>query len=222
MDNRRIAGLVLITIGLFGLASFVPPYAAQLQSYSGWGSLCGMMSGMMGGYNANPGGQRITIDRASRIAQLHLSSFGNPDIAIYEIMEFQYNFYVLFYEKSTGVRAFEMLVDPYTGQIFPEYGPDMMWNAKYGMMGGVMMWGYGASPMASMPVTKDQAKVVAEDYLKAYLSGATVEEPDTFYGYYTVHILKDGKIYGMLSVNGYDGQVWYHSWHGQFIQVKGF
>jgi len=24
----------------------------------------------------------------------------------------------------------------------------------------------------------------------------------------------------MVSVNGYTGQVWYHSWHGTFIQMK--
>jgi len=34
--------------------------------------------------------------------------------------------------------------------------------------------------------------------------------------------LKDGKIYGMLSVNGYTGDVWYHSWHGYFIQEQDF
>jgi len=217
MDNRRIAGVALITIGLLGLAALVPLCATQLLSYGGFGSMGGMMGGMMGGYNANPSGERITIEQANQIAQLYLTSLRNPDIAIDEIMEFQYNFYILFYEKSTGIRAFEMLVDPYTGQIFPEYGPNMMWNIKYGMM-----WDYGTSSTATMSVTKDQAKEVAEDYLKTYLPGAKVEDPDMFYGYYTVHILKDGKIYGMLSVNGFDGQVWYHSWHGKFIQVKEF
>jgi hypothetical protein len=26
----------------------------------------------------------------------------------------------------------------------------------------------------------------------------------------------------MVSVNGYSGQVWYHTWHGTFIQTKDF
>jgi hypothetical protein len=43
---------------------------------------------------------------------------------------------------------------------------------------------------------------------------------EQFPGYYTVHILKSGKVTGMLSVNGYSGQVWYHTWHGAFIQMK--
>ena len=45
-------------------------------------------------------------------------------------------------------------------------------------------------------------------------------DPRPVHGYYTVHTLKDGKITGMLSVNGYSGEVWYHSWHGPFIASK--
>ncbi len=29
-----------------------------------------------------------------------------------------------------------------------------------------------------------------------------------------------GKLAGMLSVNGYSGQAWYRTWHGDFIQTK--
>jgi len=90
------------------------------------------------------------------------------------------------------------------------------------MMGGGMMGSQRGAPTADMPVTKDQAAKIAENYLKSNLPGTSTEEPDVFYGYYTIHIVKDGKIYGMLSVNGYGGQVWYHSWHGQFIQMKEF
>jgi len=172
---------------------------------------------MMGGYTLNAGGQRVTIDQATQVAEAYLASHGNPDIGIDEIMEFQYNYYVIYYEKSTGIRTFEMLIDPYDGSIFPEYGPNMMWNTEYGMMGSI-----GASPTAGMLVTEDQAISIAESYLRTNLPGATLEKPDVFYGYYTIHILRDDRIYGMLSVNGNSGQVWYHSWHGQFIQVKEF
>jgi hypothetical protein len=27
----------------------------------------------------------------------------------------------------------ELLVNPYTKEVIPEYGPNMMWNLKYGM-----------------------------------------------------------------------------------------
>ena len=42
-------------------------------------------------------------------------------------------------------------------------------------------------------------------------------QADTFYGYYTLHFLQDGEIEGMLSVHGSTGDVWYHSWHGDFV-----
>jgi hypothetical protein len=71
-----------------------------------------------------------------------------------------------------------------------------------------------------MPVTTSDAEKIAQAYLNSYLPSSSVEDPDVFYGYYTIHVLKDGKPYGMLSVNGYTGQVWYHTWHGTFIQMK--
>lgn len=41
------------------------------------------------------------------------------------------------------------------------------------------------------------------------------------YGYYTIMTTLEGEHYGMLSVNGYSGDVWYHTWHGMFIsEVK--
>jgi hypothetical protein len=170
--------------------------------------------GMMGGGYIGPGGpyreggQRITMDEATTIAQDYLSNTNNSDLAIAEIMEFEYNFYVEYYEKSTGIYAFESLIDPYTGDMYPEPGPNMMWNTRYGMMSG-FMWGtpYPSSPMT---VTADEATKDGQQFI------------DQFYGYYTLHVFQNGQIYGMLSVNGYTGQVWYHSWHGRFLDMKEF
>ncbi len=94
----------------------------------------------------------------------------------------------------------------------------MMWNTKYGMMSG-MMWGTPASS-SEMSVDKEKTKQYAERFIDSYLTGGEMEEADRFYGYYTFHIQKDGQIYGMLSVNGYTGQVWYHSWHGRFLGME--
>ena len=56
--------------------------------------------------------------------------------------------------------------------------------------------------------------------MDANRTGATVEEhADPFYGYYTIHTFVDGEIEGMLSVHGTTGQVWYHTWHGVFVQM---
>ena len=43
---------------------------------------------------------------------------------------------------------------------------------------------------------------------------------DEFYGYYTLDVKKDGMVLGMISVNAFSGQVWYHTWHGGFIGMQ--
>ncbi len=53
------------------------------------------------------------------------------------------------------------------------------------------------------------------------LRGGTITyDPHPFYGYYTIHVVKGGEVYGTLSVNGYDGEVWYQFWHGARIQSR--
>ncbi len=177
----------------------------------------GMMGpGMMGGWGANnPDAEQITIDDAAEAVERYLSAYGQ-DLALAEVMEFAWNFYAEVEEESTGIHAMEILIDKYTGRVYPEMGPNMMWNTKYGMMGS----NYAVT--AEMPVTPEQAKTLAQQFLDTYLTGATTGEVDIFYGYYTLHTLEDGQIEGMLSVNGYNGGVWYHDWHGPFIGMEEF
>jgi hypothetical protein len=74
-----------------------------------------------------------------------------------------------------------------------------------------------------MTVTVDEAREYVQVYLDEVLPGGTIdpEDADTFYGYYTLHVLDDEEIVGMLGVNGYTGQVWLHHWHGDFITMTG-
>ena len=154
----------------------------------------------------------ITLNTAVTTVQSYLTSLDNPDLAIQEVQEYAVNFYVSIYEKSTGVGAFELLVDKYAGNVYAEPGPNMVWNTKYGITGRL------ATPTAVMPVTVDQAKTDAQQFLNTYFQGATVGSVQTFYGYYTINVVLQGNIYGLLSVNGYTGQVWGHMWHGSFVQ----
>lgn len=197
-NTVRIAGIALVVIGFIGLLFFFAPGAyISPRAYS--------------------------IDGAMDIAERYLASLNNPDLAIDEIMEFEQNFYVIYYEKSTEIGAFEMLIDKVTGRIFPEYGPNMMWNTKYGhagMMGGGMMRPHGQSPSAQMPISQDEAMPIAQNLLDRISPGTIAEDPHPFYGYYTIHVTENEEIYGMLSVNGYDGEVWYHNWHGAYIQSR--
>ena len=85
----------------------------------------------------------------------------------------------------------------------------MMWNTRYGMMSG---------SGSETRLTARDARAAAEEWL-ADRDGLTVGEPEAFPGYYTLHTLRDGQVDGMLSVNAADGDVWYHSWHGKFIEM---
>ena len=160
-------------------------------------------------------GATIDITVASTTAQNYLTSLGNSDLAIKHIEEYTNNFYVQISEISTGKGAFELLINKYTGAIYPEMGPNMMWNTKYGMMRGSVL----GTPSTTTTITLSQATANAQQYLATYLPGTTTGDVTAFYGYYTIEVLNSNSTsYGMLSVNGYTGQVWFHTWHGTFIQ----
>ena len=183
-----------------------------------------MMSGMMrdyGGWIYSRSSTPLTLDQAAEAANQYLADYGNPDLVLAEVMEFTENFYAEVEEKSSGIHAFELLIDRYTGVIYPEPGPNMMWNSKYSHMGRMRGGDWGGWQAGPTSVTSDQALDFAQEWLDRYLPGTSVaEKADVFYGYYTIHLLKDGQVYGMLSVNGYAGEVWYHTWHGSFIAMK--
>jgi hypothetical protein len=70
-----------------------------------------------------------------------------------------------------------------------------------------------------MSVTAEQAVQYAQKYLDANITGATAaNDPMQFYGYYTLDYTRNGKVAGMLSVNGFTGQAFLHTWHGTFIE----
>jgi hypothetical protein len=252
-----VLGVLVVAVGLVfagawighrnlnGLGQPLSAYRLMgLGNHPVYGNGYGMMGGarhsgpgMMGGYGYNTSSATpLTIDQAYQTAGRYLDSLNNPDLKIIEVMVFDNNAYVRVVEKSTGIGAFELLVDPFSLAVTPEPGPDMMWNLKYSglnhsnMMGGrAGMMGNGtfsttpATVLATMPVSSAQALQSAQHYLDKTLPGTkTAADADPFYGYYTIDILRDGKITGMLSVNGYSGQVFLHTWHGTFIATQDY
>jgi len=203
-----------------------------------------MMGNGFGASNTQP----LTIDEAKQAAQTYLDSLDVKGLVVDEVMIFDNNAYVVVKEEATGIGAFELLVDSGSNVAYPEHGPNMMWNLKYsglnheymmgedsGRMGGNggmmnmmgdrgnMMSGWGSTTpedvSAAMTVTSEQAIQYAQKYLDVNISGATAATtPIQFYGYYTIDFEKDGKVAGMLSVNGYSGQVFLHTWHGTFVE----
>ncbi|MDW7727117.1 MAG: hypothetical protein SCH70_08410 [Candidatus Methanoperedens sp.] len=185
-----------------------------MMGYSaGNGAACGMDDGYSSpGYSTSA--DPITIKEAKTAVEQYLESTGNPDLELAEIMEFSNHFYAGVKEKSTNIHAFELLVNKYTGAVTPEMGPNMMWNTKYGHMAR------GVTGTQEPTVTEEQALSNAQAYLDRVMPGTTVDEhADRFYGYYTIHTIEDGRIAGMLSVNIYTGAVWYHNWHGGFVDM---
>ncbi len=230
--------------GAFGpgmMGGYAPNATQPYSGTYGYGYGPGMMGGgMMGGYfggNVNPNAKPITLEQAEQSAAQYAQSLG-ANLKVAEVMQFDNGFYAEIVENDTGIGAQEILIDPYTGAAFPEFGPNMMWNTKYGHMGGGQggMMGMTLAPRASagvrgwfnqqpsgkLTVTPEQARQDAQAYLDQAQPGVKVgDDIVQFYGYYTLHTFKDGKEFGMLSVNGYSGQVWYHTWHGAFIASSG-
>lgn len=200
----------------------------------GRGMMGGYGGGMMGGYVPDAelvpaAGETLTLDQAVEVVEAYLADYGDDNLELAEVMQFDNHFYAEVAEVDTGIHAFELLIDPETAAVYPEPGPNMMWNLKYGMHAGGfgggrgMMGGYsynGYDLNDEMTVTSEEALDLAQAALDEAMPGATVsDEADAFYGYYTIHILRDGDIVGMLSVNGFTGEVWLHTWHGEFIAM---
>jgi hypothetical protein len=179
--------------------------------------------GMMGGWGATSAqGQPInSLEDAQQAFQRYIDATGNKNFVLDDVMRFQWNYYAIVKDTSTGQGAFELLANPQSGAVLPEMGPNMMWNTQYGYMAGVgMMGGYFPQPGVDPTVSADQAQQIAQEWLDQNQAGSSTEAPDSFPGYYTLHISRDGAVAGMLSVNAYTGQVWYHTWHGAFVATS--
>ena len=266
---KRIALVLALTlVGALGIGGWLAIRAYAQGPWGGYGGSGMMGLGMMGssGYGGSQGfgmmglwgstypegTEILTMDEAKAAVERSLEAWNNNDrsaersrrsLEVAEVMEFSKQFYAIVQEKSTGIGAFEVLVDKMTGTVYPEPGPNMMWNRKYGMMGGygtgmigggygyggmmgggqgygIMGGATGPAPSATMPIGEAEAVELAQEYLDRVRPGHRAdEEADGFYGYYTVHVLTDGQVAGMLSVNGYTGRVWYHTWHGAFVDM---
>ena len=162
-------------------------------------------------YRVSPGNaSRISLDQARKLAEDYATTVGS-DLAVAEVMEFENNFYALVKESDSGHGALELLIDPYTGAVGPEPGPNMMWNDRYGHMS----FGAGGENRLSM----DEARAFAQQALDTQLPGSKAHEDGAaFYGYFTFDFDNaNGTIAGMLSVEGSTGAVWLHTWHGSFV-----
>ncbi|MFH1327342.1 MAG: hypothetical protein ABIH76_00595 [Candidatus Bathyarchaeota archaeon] len=169
MPYKAKISVPIIVVAIIGVI-----VAASIYSYTNTPSQF-PTQGMMGEEQGS-----LTIDDSMSVTQKYLGYVGDSDLAVVEIMEFSNHFYVDVYEQSTGIHAFELIMER-DGDIYPEYGPNMMWNTKYDHHGGGMMGTYSES--VSMPVNEDESIVYAQKYLDKNMPGTTAGGPNMLYGY---------------------------------------
>ncbi len=216
-------------------------FSGMMNNFGGFGNMMGNGIFWSGLFKPDP----ISLSDATSAVETYIAGLGDSNLGVGEVMVFDNHAYAEIVEKDGGIGVMEVLINPVTGSVSPEMGPNMMWNQKYSMMGsfGGMMGGFGFDAMsgnvgapgsmmddtlttdtasADMPVSAADAVKIAQAYLDNYVPGnLTVEDnADPFYGYYTIHVLRDGEIAGMLSVNGYTRQVFLHTWHGDFVEMS--
>ena len=202
-------GLVLglTALGLLGLA-------LTQGMMGGYGPGYGMMGpGMMGMGMGGMGMMAVYPPEAKpipeEVAKARMEAYAKrlyPGARLKDFMAFSQNYYAQVVDER-GQGLFELIADRYTGVVSPEPGPNMMWNTRYGMHGTIQ---------APVRYGLEEAKKLAEAFLKGFLPGARVIEEGAFPGYYTFDFGRK-EVEGMLSVNAYTGEVWVHTWHGPFL-----
>lgn len=228
--NRK--AIVLMTVALVAIALVA----------TGLVILMGQQAGNPSS-NQNPStgttSQEVSIDQATSAVQSYLGQMGYSNLAIGIMQEYSNMYYAQIVEQNNGTGAFELSINKTTGVVTPMQGATMMWNTKYGVtssgmmgyltststsggmmgVGGMMTWLRG-TPTTNMAISMEQAKTIAQQYLDANYTGTTVGQVTTYYGYYTVQVLKDGNPVGMMAVYGTNGQVMYYNWMGTYMQQK--
>ena len=166
--------------------------------------------------------QLLSIEESEKAVNDYIADYeSSEELHIKEIMLFDNHAYAEVGERDTGIGAFELLVDPVTLDVYLEQGASMMWNIKYGPMQGGMMGGAYAGDGIDMPVNEEEAVSIANNYLARNDTALKADDhADQFYGYYTIHTLENNQVVGMLSVNGYSGQVILHNWHGELLEMS--
>lgn len=156
-------------------------------------------------------GERITMEQALELAEEYTAARGDS-LSIARVYEFDKVFYAVVVETDTGIGAFQLIIQPVSGNVRLETGPCAVWNSVYGRRSK-----QDSEPEANA-LTMEEAAAQAQQALDDKGEDVTIN-PDgiAFYGYYTFEYSVDGKVTGLVSVNAEDGDYWFHEWLGEFI-----
>jgi hypothetical protein len=237
--TRRRRFLILIGATIAAAAAAAATALAFAAGPGMMGASAGMMGGTHGAGGAGASGAAVPTAAQLRNVAVRIETWlgrsGYTGFQVAEVMAFSNNDYVAVHDPS-GMPAFELLTNPQATWVIEE-PTSMMWNTKYGMMGGLgsrvspMMGGWmtGGSRQGwygngSGKITSSgHAVKVANSWLAEASPGEQVASDaggsamGHFPGYYTFDTTKGGQTVGMLSVNASNGAVWYHAWHGKFL-----
>jgi hypothetical protein len=193
---------------------------------SGYGMIDGSGYGMMDNLGSSGVGEPISISAAEEAIKDFLTRLDNDQLIAGEIMIFDNHAYAQIIEEETGIGAMELLINPVTLEVQPEFGPNMMWNTRYspmgrGMMGSMIGQSRTDTSIDDFPIDAEEAVENAQQFLDTNLPGVEADvHADPFYGYFTIHTVVDGKTNGMLSVNAFTGDVFIHTWHGELLEMS--
>jgi hypothetical protein len=188
--------------GMMGTGSSGGMMGGAQGGLSAMGRMSGTMGtvGMMGTYNADA--RPVGDARARQVLDAYAASCGNG-VAVHDVVAFA-NIYYGALVDAAGNGYLEVLVDRFTGAVYPE-PQSMMWNTTSGMHVG----------QGTARYDQAAAQQLATAFLIGYLPGATVTDATAFPGYDTFDFGTDAAHpVGMLSVNASTGEVWVHTWHG--------
>ncbi len=170
-----------------------------------------MVSDMMGntisdGYldSLNP----LTSADEARTAFQAFITASNSNLQISELWEYG-TAYKAELMDTTGAMAFDLVADKFTGVVMPEMGMSMMLNASYGK-------GMYKTPAfaRNLTVTPDQAKGYAQTFINENGLGYTLDEQETYPGYYKFHTTSGGGLGMDIMVDGYNGHIWMNTFLG--------
>lgn len=216
--NERYSGVVVTFIAILALLlvpSFLPLGCAAAAG------TCPPIGGVS--VLNNPTETASTMDEAVDIARRYLVGLSIPNLAIGEVIEFEQNFEVIYTDTITDIGAFaitilkpgaEPLVFDPSGYSKPEQGPYSMWNTRFGPAS------FASRQVYNGIVDENSAKAVAQAYLDQNIPGAKVGDIHPFYGFFSVKIVKDGTVYGMMSVNAYTRAIIFHDWQSGYVQTR--
>jgi hypothetical protein len=158
-----------------------------------------------------PWGKSYLVD-PQRVLESFLADL-NPELKGGTIVDFGKEYYAEAVEKTTGVGAYEVIINRNTGAVYPAKGVNVDWNLKYSTVGtAVTLQDEIADPPRST-ISKAKAVEIAGQYLaEEQIELSLDDNARQFYGYYSLTALDAGKPVGILSVNGFNGRVVYRAW----------